>query len=227
MNRPTTYWHWIVIALSVWFSYVLTLYTIPLHKHICINPTDLLATAKTGDILLFVATDYHAMFHLINPYSHIAVIVRTTDGDSYVVEAHNDDSGPGNRYPKGIFMYPLKERATPTAFTTPYFVRLQRPIGDREPHIDRDALARQVNKWNVGIEYNKSYKMDEALCHFLGIRPNIKKKMHCANFAAMLLHHLGIASSNAVYDCIRPIDVVSTLALVPGYAYTHIQPVAK
>lgn len=218
---------WAVVFLSVavlaWICLVLSVYAIPLKEDAPTSPQDILRTAQTGDVLLFIAKDYGLPYTLVNPYSHIAVIVRTSDNGTYVVEAHNDNSGPGDQYPKGIAMYPLEQRAAPTAFTTPYFVRLHRAA---EPRIlTPEALANQVRQWNAAIEYNKSYKVTEALCHFLGIRPDVTKKMHCANFASMFLEYLGIASPQAVYDCIRPIDVVSTLPLAPGYAYKHITPV--
>lgn len=214
-------WSIVILLVLAWVCIVLTVYTIPLQENVSTTPQDILDTAQTGDVLLFIATDYGLPYTAVNPYSHIAVIVRTTDGRAWTVEAHNDDSGPGNRYPRGIAVYPLDQRAAPTAATTPYFVRL---LGNEcsRPAIDHPTLVERVRQWNKDIEYNKNYKVTEAMCHFLGIRPDATKKMHCANFASMLLRHLCIAAPTASFDCIRPIDVVSTLALKPGYAYTHI-----
>ena len=182
-----------------------------------ISTADVMRTARTGDILLFRSKKASRFFLTLNPYTHISTIVRRPDGAAYSVEIHADGDGPMGSEPQGSYAYPLQHRLRSTGLSTDAFL-----VRRRGPQIDAAVASDVVDAaLALDVRYNTAYIRDEALCHFLGISLNdTAAKMHCANFASWVLTRAGIATGAAA--CIRPIDVVSTLPLVPGHAYAEI-----
>jgi hypothetical protein len=219
------------LSMIAWRVVAITKPQLPLVQE-CISLGEAVATAKTGDIVLFISNRGRSslMFRgylALNPYTHVATVVVGKDGTPYCVEAHNDRSGPLGSEKKGVHVYSLFSRLRDTGRTC-FVVKLESGK-DVSENISDNVLRHWVPIWKKNIEYNTNFVWDEFMCHVFGFKTDVmtSRKMHCANFSAMILKAIGVAPPSAKIDCIRPIDVVSSLPLVPPYAYRVIRRVCR
>jgi len=207
----------IVLACAVYATMIMHVPELP--RGPAVSAREVLDTARTGDILLFRSKTAGKSLLLVNPYTHIATVVRNSSGEAYAVEIHAAGDGPTGKEPEGVHAYPLLERVRYNGVKTDLFlVRLNHTCA---PAVS-DAL---LDSLPLDMRYNTDYIKDEVKCHFAFTSPDITARMHCANFASYMLQALGIANAEQCIQCTRPIDVVSSLKLRPPFEYDHVSPV--
>lgn len=199
-----------IACVAAYACLVLAKPQLPLRSSV--SAEDVMRSARTGDVLLYRSRTASRSFLVLNPYTHVSTIVRHK-GRAFSVEIHAAGDGPTGLEGEGVYAYPLEQRLATNGQRTDLFL-----VRRQGPDIDASSLALPV------VPYNTSYVRDEATCHFLGISPDISKKMHCANFASFVLRELGIARAAA--SCVRPIDVVSSLPLREGHAYVSVHAIS-
>lgn len=210
---------WVCVCVLAYTAYILSKPQLPSNTK-TVSPSDVMASAQTGDVVLFVSKTAGSGYLLLNPYTHVGVIVRSSTGTPYLIETHATGDGPQRTEPPGVHAYTLEYRLQHREGRHVFIV----PVQGKVLQQDADDTLRRISTWKNTFKYNESFVRDEFVCHFTGIMPkHIANRMHCGNFAAFVLRHLGIGAAHARVECIRPIDVVSSMPLNEGYAYTSIQ----
>jgi hypothetical protein len=168
-----------------------------------VSTAKLLETARTGDLIMFRNTTHPWYYLAALPMTHIGVVIRY-GGKPFVLEMHQfNDAPPGYPNLDGPHIYPLEVRIAESfnggqwrLFYAPY-------LG---PASTADVAWAFPPEY---VPYKYDFIKDELRCHALARIPRVStEKMHCANYAAMVLKKLGVAPPDARIDCVAPMEVM-------------------
>lgn len=174
-----------------------------------ISADAVLAHAKTGDVIFF--RNIHKPWYYLTavPMTHLGVVlVPPGSSTPYILEMHQFRDAPTG-YPDvdGPRVYPLearlREATKPDRRWDLFYAPLRKPLS----HAPGMQWAFPAPAY---VPYDYDYIRHEAACHFVPFHGRVDVvpgKMHCANYAAMVLRRLGIADPATRIDCITPMDV--------------------
>lgn len=202
MRRPSK----TALLISIAMVAVLIVLTV---RRVCgparrVSTAELLETARTGDLILFRNETRPWYYLAALPMTHIGVVIRY-GGKPFILEMHQlDDAPPGYPNLDGPHVYPLEARIAESFNGGPWRL-FHAPYKGPAPTADV-AWAFPPEY----IPYNYNYIKDELRCHALARIPRVSlDKMHCANYASLVLKKLGIAPPDSRIDCVVPMDVLN------------------
>ena len=189
-----------------------------------VTAQQVMESGNSGDLLFFVSKTASPWYLLVNPITHISVIVRDKSGKPLSVETHAAEDAPPNFAGDGIHAYPLEARLSQRDMSTGWDMYLVRMNGPRVSAERSSELLSALPALRKQYAYKYTFKGDELRCRATFGRDNVSKTMHCANFASLVLQKLGVARPDQRIDCTRPLDV-AWLLLLDGRAYSAKSPI--